>query len=98
MERRRSRCVCISSCRRSLPRARQHRDRRPRRRAGGLIVDATVGNVARVRVTIISGGSFASVTFGLAPAIAAAIAAVAVLVLLERMKRRRLADSRPPAA
>jgi hypothetical protein len=35
-----------------------------------------------------SGSSFASFGFGLAPALAAAIAAVAVLVGLERAKRR----------
>jgi len=55
---------------------------------GGLAIDAVIGAVARVRVSIISGSSYASVTFGLAPALAAAIAAVAVLVGLERAKRR----------
>ena len=56
--------------------------------AGALVIDAVVGAVAQVRVTIISGTSFASVIFDLAPAVAAAISAVAVLVLLERVKRQ----------
>ena len=86
---RRRRCgVCVSNHRWSIPHAWQRRGRRRCRAGGALIVDAIVGDVARVRVTVISGSSFASVFFGLAPALAAAIVAVAVLASLERVKRR----------
>ena len=45
---------------------------------GAVAGDAAFGNVARVRVTVISGSSFSSVFVGLAPALAAAVAEVAV--------------------
>jgi uncharacterized membrane protein YeaQ/YmgE (transglycosylase-associated protein family) len=54
--------------------------------AGALAIDAVVGAVARVRVSIISSQAHASVIFGLAPAVAAAIVAIAVLVSLGRLK------------
>lgn len=54
--------------------------------AGALAVNAVVGAIARVRVSIVSGQTYATVMFGLAPAIAAAIAAIAVLTLLARFK------------
>jgi uncharacterized membrane protein YeaQ/YmgE (transglycosylase-associated protein family) len=55
--------------------------------AGALAMDTVVGAIARVRVSIVSGQAYATVWFSLAPAIAAAIAAIAVLVLLARVKR-----------
>jgi uncharacterized membrane protein YeaQ/YmgE (transglycosylase-associated protein family) len=56
--------------------------------AGALAMDAVVGDGPHVRLTISSGSSFASVGFDLAPALAAAIAAVAVLASLQRVRRR----------
>ena len=51
---------------------------------GGLIVDALIGDVARVRVTFIRGDSLGIVGFGLAPAVAASLAAVVAIVALQR--------------
>jgi uncharacterized membrane protein YeaQ/YmgE (transglycosylase-associated protein family) len=55
---------------------------------GAFVVDAIVGDVARVRVAIITSDAFGAVVFGLAPALAAGVAAVATLASIERVKRR----------
>lgn len=56
--------------------------------AGAFVVDALVGDVARVRLSIITGDAFGAVAFGLASALAAGVAAVATLASIERVKRR----------
>ena len=55
---------------------------------GAFMVDAVVGDVARVRLSIITRDAFGAVAFGLAPALAAGIVAVATLASIERLKRR----------
>jgi hypothetical protein len=55
---------------------------------GAFVVDGLFGDVARVRLSIVTGDAFAAVAFGLAPAIAAGVAAVATLASIERLKRR----------
>ena len=56
--------------------------------AGALVVDALVGDVARVRLSIVTGDAFGAVAFGLAPALAAGVVSVATLASIERVKRR----------
>jgi hypothetical protein len=51
---------------------------------GGLIVDALIGDVARVRVFFIRGDTLGIVGFGLAPALAASLTAVVAIVALQR--------------
>ena len=50
----------------------------------GLVVNAVVGDLALVRVSLLTSNSYGTVSFGLAPAIAATVAAVATLVSLQR--------------
>ena len=56
--------------------------------AGGLAIDALLGTVARVRVSIVSSQAHTTVIFGLAPALGAAIAAIVVLVVIGRTNPR----------
>ena len=52
---------------------------------GGFVADATVGDVGSVRVTVSFGDAFGSVRFGLVPFVASAAAALAALVVTERV-------------